>query len=130
MVFDIKRFISFDGDTGPYLLYSYARANSILKKAKIKKTQIKIKELQQKEIELVKKLSQFPNIVFDSYRMLNPSLIANYIYQLSQIFNEFYNSCPVIKSEQEAFRLLLVGSFKQVMKNSLNLLGIEPLDRM
>jgi arginyl-tRNA synthetase len=130
ILFNLDEALNFEGDTGPYLLYSYARANSILKKAEIKKTQIKIKELQQKEMELIKKLSQFQKIVFDSYRTLNPSLIANYVYQLSQIFNEFYHSCPVINSEQEAFRLLLVGSFKQVMKNSLNLLGIEPLERM
>jgi len=57
-------------------------------------------------------------------------LIANYSYQLAQIFNEFYHTCPVIGSGQEGFRLALVESFRQVLKNSLNLLGIEAVEEM
>ncbi len=132
IVFDIKRFVSFEGDTGPYLLYSYARASSIIKKAKKKlKKQSQIKtELEKTEFELVKKLSQFPQIVLDAYKNLNPSVIANYSYQISQMFNEFYHSCPVINSDNENFRLLLVDSFRHVLKNSLYLLGIEVIEEM
>ncbi|MEK6906131.1 MAG: arginine--tRNA ligase [Nanoarchaeota archaeon] len=124
--------LNFDGDTGPYILYSYARACSILKKVKAgtKQTKKIIKNLEQKEIELVRKLSQFPEIVISSYQTLNPSSLANYSYQLSQIFNEFYHDCPVIGSENESFRLSLVKSFKQVLRNSLYLLGIETVERM
>ncbi len=128
-VFDIKKFISFEGDTGPYLLYSYARASSILEKTK-NKDKFKVPDLEPKEIELVKKLSQFSDVVLDSYNSLNPSLIANYSYQLSQIFNEFYHNCKVIGSEQEAFRLALIQSFRQILKNSLRLLGISVLEEM
>ena len=131
MVFDIKRFISFEGDTGPYILYSYARASSILRKAKsLKKGKAETGELDPKEIELVKKLSEFPSVVLKSYNALNPSLIANYSYQLAQIFNEFYHSCPVIGSKKELFRLSLVQAFRQVLKNSLGLLGIETMEEM
>lgn len=130
MLFDPKKSINFEGDTGPYLLYSYARAGSILRKAKIEKKQFDISKLEPKEIELVKKLSQFPEIVLSSYKSMNPSLIANYSYQLAQTFNEFYHACPVIGSEQEPFRLELVGAFRHVLKNSLNLLGIEILEEM
>ncbi len=130
MVFNPEESISFEGETGPYLLYSFARANSIVKKIKSKNNKFKIEQLNQSEIKLVKKLSQFPEVVLNAYNNLNPSLIANYSHQLSQIFNEFYHSSPVIGSEQEAFRLKLVKSFKQVLENSLNLLGIETLEKM
>jgi len=130
MIFDIKRFVAFEGDTGPYLLYSYARASSIIKKAKTKKRKIEINELEPKEILLVKKLSEFQETVLKSYNSLNPAIITNYSYELAQIFNEFYHACPVIGSEKETFRFLLVESFRQVLKNSLNLLGIETLEKM
>lgn len=129
MLFNPKKSISFEGNTGPYILYSYARASSIMKKAPEQK-KFKVYDLEPKETELVKKLSQFPEIVFNAYKNLNPSLIANYSYQLAQIFNEFYHACKVIGSEQEAFRLALVQSFRQVLKNSLKLLGIETIEEM
>ncbi len=130
IVFDIKKFSSFEGDTGPYLLYTYARAGSILKKAPPEQKKFEIPDLEEKEIELVKKLSYFPEVVSNAARGLNPSIIANYSYQLSQLFNEFYHSCKVIGSEQESFRLALAQSFRQVLKNSLKLLGIETIERM
>jgi len=79
---------------------------------------------------LIKKLSDFKNIIEKAYSGLNPSLIANYSYQLCQVFNEFYHACPVIGSEREYFRINLVKSFRQVLKNSLYLIGIEPLEQM
>ncbi len=129
MVFDIKRFISFEGDTGPYLLYSYARASSILRKTK-NKEKFKIYNLDIKEIELAKKLSEFPDVILKSFNHLNPSYVSNYSYQISKQFNEFYHACSVIGSKEEAFRLTLVKSFRQVLKNSLLLLGIDVLEKM
>ena len=129
VVFDLKKFVSFEGDTGPYLQYSYARASSILKKSE-SKSKFEIYDLEPKEIELSKKLLQFQEVVLNSYRNLSPSLIANYSYQLAQIFNEFYHSCPVIGSKQESFRLALVEAFRQILKNSLKLLGIKVLEEM
>jgi len=130
MVFNPQESINFEGDTGPYLQYSYARASSILRKAKTKPGKFKIKELKPKEIELTKKLSQFPEIVLSSYNNLNPSHIANYSYQLAKTFSEFYHECPVINNDNEKFRLALVQSFRYVLKNSLNLLGIDVLEKM
>jgi arginyl-tRNA synthetase len=129
IIFDLERFVSFEGDTGPYIQYSYARATSILNKTENNKKFI-IKNLHPKEIELVKKLLDFQNVISNSYKTLNPSLIANYSYQLSQIFNEFYHSCPVIGSEEESFRLALVESFRQVLKNASKLLGFNLLEKM
>jgi|TARA_B100000315_G_scaffold66237_1_gene60191 arginyl-tRNA synthetase len=130
IIFDENKTVSFEGDTGPYLLYSYARASSILRKTKKQKKSFKIKNPEKIEIELVKKLSQFPEIVLSSYKNLNPSLIANYSYQLAQIFNGFYHSSKVIGSDEEEFRLALVNSFRIVLKNSLKLLGINVVEKM
>ena len=129
MIFDIKRFVSFEGDTGPYILYCYARARSILRKV-LNKNKFEIFDLKNKEVELVKKLLQFVDISFNAYKTFNPSIIANYAYQLAQVFNEFYHTCPVINSKQEAFRLALVESFRQVLRSSLKLLGIKTLEEM
>lgn len=132
IVFDLKKFTSFEGNTGPYILYSYARAGSILKKADAKKitSKFSIPDLEEKEFELIKALSQFSNNVLESFTHLNPSFIANYCYQISQKFNEFYQNCPVIKSDSSMFRLALVESFRQILRNALRLLGIEALEEM
>jgi len=130
MIFNPKESISFDGDTGPYLLYSYARAKSILRKVKVDKTDLFFEELEEKEIELVKRISEFPSIVEKSYEQKNPAIIANYSYQLAQTFNEFYHVCPVMDSDNEIFRLFLVEAFSITLKNSLALLGIETLEEM
>ncbi len=130
MVFDPKASVSFEGNTGPYLLYTYARANSILEKAKYKKSLFKIKEIEDIEYALINKIYNFQKVVAKAYENLNPSLIANYSYELAQTFNEFYQNCPVINSKKEKFRLALVDSFKQTLKNSVNLLGIETLEKM
>ena len=130
MLFNPKESVSFDGDTGPYILYSYARASSIMEKAPPQQKKFEVNELEEKEIELVKKISMFPEAVLNAQKNLNPAIIANYSYQLAQTFNEFYHNSKVIGSEQEAFRLALVQSFRQTLKNSLSLLGIETLDEM
>ncbi|MBW6442788.1 arginine--tRNA ligase [Patescibacteria group bacterium] len=129
MIFDLEKFLSFEGNTGPYLLYSYARANSILQKAPPSK-KFEVYDINLKESKLVKELSQFEEVVSRAAETLNPSVIANYAHQIAQTFNEFYHDSKVIGSKQEAFRLTLVQSFKQVLKNSLKLLEIETLEEM
>ncbi|MCX6749754.1 MAG: arginine--tRNA ligase [Candidatus Pacearchaeota archaeon] len=130
IIFSKEDALKFEGDTGPYLIYSYARAGSIIRKSKLSLKKLEIGNLEEKEKELIAKLSQFSEVVESAHKNLNPSLIANYSYQLAQIFNEFYHSCKVIGSESENFRLALVESFRQVLKNSLWLLGIETLEEM
>lgn len=131
MVFNPKESISFEGDTGPYLLYSYARANSILKKIKPSSSYGVAEELEEKEESLGLKMLEFSKIVEDAYKNLNPSIIAKYSYELCQIFNEFYHACPVVGSkEKEQFRISLVESFLNILGKCLNLLGIESLEKM
>lgn len=123
--------LNFEGNTGPYLQYSYARASSILKKAKnFNKSKTKIENLENEEISLIKKISEFPEIVQQSGKQMNPSLIANYSFELAQIFSEFYHNCRVIGDKKEAFRLKLVDSFRTTLKNSLYLLRIEVMEEM
>jgi arginyl-tRNA synthetase len=129
IVFNKEEALNFEGNTGPYLLYSYARAKSILRKAKIKPKVEKV-ELSVIEKQLISKISNFPEVVSHAYSQLSPNLIANYSFELCQLFNEFYHSSQVIGSEQESFRLSLVSCFSQVLKNALNLLAIEVIEKM
>lgn len=130
-IFDIDRFISFEGDTGPYLLYTYARAKSILRKAKYSaKKKYDFKEISEAEKSLILLLGKFPDVVQQAYNALAPNIIANYAFSLAQTFNEYYHATQVIGSEQEQFRLVLVDSASQVLKNSLNLLGINVIEKM
>lgn len=130
IIFTKEDALSFEGDTGPYIQYSYARASSIIRKSK-KKLKPKIKHIPEvHETELIKKLAEFPEIVKQAHKQLNPGIIANYSFSLAQIFNEFYHACPVINSEQEEFRLSLVQSFRIIIKSSLSLLGIDVIEEM
>ena len=129
IVFNPKEALAFEGDTGPYLLYSYARASSIIRKVKNKKL-VKIVELNDSEIKLLKKIDSFSEVVKRAYENLAPNLIANYSFELAQIFNEFYHACPVLGSVEEGFRLRLVDVFRIVLKKSLDLLGIDVVEEM
>jgi arginyl-tRNA synthetase len=129
MVFDPKKAIAFEGDTGPYLLYSYARASSILRKAGAMPAPA-IGTLDQSEVRLVKKIGRFPEAVQGAYDKLSPSLVAAYGFELAQVFNEFYHACPVIGSDTAGFRLALVDRFRTVLKKCLWLLGIEEIEEM
>lgn len=130
LIFNKEESLKFEGDTGPYLLYTYARAQSILTKAKKSHVPPKLPALTEKEKQLVVQLTKFPNVVQAAYASFAPNLIANYAYHLAQAFNEFYHSHPVIDSKEEAFRLQLVTTFCVVFKNALSLLGIPVLKKM
>ncbi|NLD91085.1 MAG: arginine--tRNA ligase [Fibrobacter sp.] len=129
MMFDPKKAISFEGDTGPYLLYSYARASSIIRKSTAT-TPVAIGFLNASEVKLIKKLNYFSSSVNFSYEKLSPSVIANYAFELAQCFNEFYHGCKVIGSNEESFRIQLVKSFRSVLGNCLWILGIDSIEEM
>ena len=138
ITFDMEKSLNFEGDTGPYLQYAYARASSIMKKAKKKKEKTEQKpkipkKLEESEIKLAKKILEFPELVEKAGKSLQPSAIANYSFELCQAFSGFYANCKVIGAdteEQEQFRLKLVDSFRKTIKNSLYLLGIEVMEEM
>ncbi|MBS3106232.1 arginine--tRNA ligase [Candidatus Woesearchaeota archaeon] len=129
IIFRKEESMRFEGDTGPYLLYSYARAASILRKA-AKPGKLVMPALHEKEIALSKCIGEFPEKVGQAARQMCPSILANYAYTLAQVFNEFYTECKVIGAKEEPFRLALVEAFKMILGSSLNLLGIEVLEEM
>jgi arginyl-tRNA synthetase len=131
VVFDWEEALKFEGETGPYLQYSYARANSILRKSKPKKFDLNsLKE--EKEIQLLRMLIKYPEVIDKAARDLRPHYLTTYLFELSELFNTFYQKYPVLKSEKnlKEARLKLVESFKQVLESGLKLLGIPIIKKM
>ena len=134
VIFHWQQALSFDGETAPYIQYAYARISSIIKKNRNKmpkKADFSLLD-KKEEIELIKKLAEFPNIVEKTANELRPSIIANYVYELAKQFNEYYHAHNILKEKDKIKNatLVLVGCIRQVLKNSLNLLGIGVLERM
>jgi len=130
--FSWENALRFEGDTGPYLQYTYARANSILNKAnKVKSFDIK-KLKDDKEIKIIKLLSKYPSILEKSAKELRPHFLADYLHELADAFNEFYQSLQVLKAEEEVrnARLKIVETVMMIFKSGLYLLGIPVLEKM
>ena len=134
VIFNWQQALSFEGESAPYIQYAYARISSILRKHKGKvNTKIEFSLLDKaEEEELIKRLSQFPEVVKNATELLRPHLIASYVYELAQNFNEFYHKHNILKEKDEIknARLLLASCIKQVLQNGLNLLGIDVLEKM
>ena len=133
VIFDWQQALAFEGETSPYIQYVYARISSILKKSKKINTKADLKLLKEKEeIELIRLLSNFSEIIAKATNELKPHLIASYIYSLAQKFNEYYHIHQIIKADEKTrdARILLISAVKQVIKNGLNLLGIDVLEKM
>jgi len=128
MVFDVDRFLAFEGDTGPYLLYGYARASSLLRKVE-SKSEVKIEDIKDSEYQLIKKIADFDDVVQKAAENFAPNLVAN-CYELTSLFNEFYHACPVLGGKKEGFRLKVVRKFRATLGEGLGLLGIEKLEEM
>jgi len=129
--FSWENALRFDGDTGPYLQYTYARANSILEKVKVKKFDTRnLKD--EKELKIIKLIAKYPRILEKSAGELRPHFLANYLYDLADAFNNFYQFVPVLKAEEKLrdARLKLVESVRTVLKSGLYLLGIPILEKM
>ncbi len=139
IVFDPKKAISFEGNTGPYLQYTHARIHGILRKVKDLGLKITVEQefnfthYKDEEMAVMRKLHQFPEIVEYATVELLPNVIANYLFELSHTFNGFYQAVPVIQETNEqlkSFRISLIIATAQVIKNGLNLLGIEAPEEM
>lgn len=133
IVFNLKDTVSFEGFTGPYLLYMYARIHSLLKKAGRKKPKATTATLTHPtEHQLIFLLAKYPEVVFDSTQTLQPSMLAQYLFDLAKTFAEFYAHVPVLTREGSELseRLALVRAVGEVLKRGLTLLGIETVDEM
>lgn len=134
IVFDWKEILSFDGETGPYVQYAYARAKSILRRAEGIGKEVDYSKLASKEeFELVKTLDNFKNQILLALDKLEPSIVTRYTIEVAKAFNKFYNAHSILNLEDEvlkATRLKLVEASAQVIKNGLDLLGIDVVEKM
>ena len=132
IIYDFEKSISFEGDSGPYLQYSYARAVSVLRKAGGETEGKKLKvESVEKPGELERMLYRFPEIVERSANEYEPHYVVTYLTELASAFNSFYANNLILEAgEDTSYRLALVKSFTIVMRNGLNILAIPVLEQM
>jgi len=140
IVFSYNRALDIYGNSGPYLQYTYARCQSVIRKAaKEKKVPRYIDEmkdirLSKEETDVLRWIIHFPQTILESGKQYAPNLICNFLFELCSRFNTFYNKRPILKSkkgpESAQFRLLLTAATVQILGNGLRLLGIERPDRM
>ena len=135
ITFDINESLDLNGFTGPYLQYTLARLNSIFRKLSKVNTKIRIdyRNLAAPiEIQLIKDLAAYPDKIAESLQLNDPSVLAQYLFKLSQDFNAFYHELPVLKAhlDVQAARLGLLQAIKQNLENGMGLLGLEILEEM
>ncbi len=133
ITFDIEEALSFDGFSGPYILFSIARAKSILKKAEVKPKVVGKYYTEPVEHDLLMKLAMYPEVVLNIAGSSHVSALPQYLFDLAQTFSAFYEAVPVLKAESKAAvaaKLALVDATRQVLENGLTLLGIDSLDEM
>lgn len=128
IIYDPKESVSLEGNSGPYLQYAHARARSIL--AKAERAETAAAPIQDNERTLLRKLSEYQEVVERATAELLPHHICTYLYELAQEFNRFYEHNRVIGDERQAVRIGLVGRYAQTLKDGLGLLGITAPDRM
>ncbi len=132
--FSWERTLNFDGESGPYVQYTHARASSLLRKTELDyKNDIKFDLLSEKEaMELIRILNKFPDVVVDSARKNEPSVVTRYTIDLAQAFNKFYHDHPILVEDKELqkSRLALVDACRQTIKNGLKLIGVAAPERM
>ncbi|OBX22740.1 arginyl-tRNA synthetase [Gelidibacter algens] len=134
ILFDPKDSIDFQGNTGPFIQYTYARIQSILRKADANaQLDITSIELHEKEKELIKQLLLFPEVIQNAADNHSPALVANYTYDLVKEFNSFYQNVSILGAEndnEKAFRVALSNKVAVTIKNAFGLLGIDVPERM
>ena len=136
MLFNPKESIDFNGNTGPFIQYTYARTRSIERKAAeagVSTNTAMPESISEKECAIIRMLNEFPAVVKQAGTDYSPSGIANYAYELAKEYNQFYHDFSILKEENEAaksFRILLTHNVGKVIKSAMSLLGIEVPERM
>ncbi|MDP7140915.1 MAG: arginine--tRNA ligase [Candidatus Woesearchaeota archaeon] len=132
--FNPEESLSFEGETGPYVQYVYARISSLIKRSKldVKDTINYMFFDEEAELALIKLLGKYPKVLENAATNYKPYLLARYLLELAQKFNEFYQYCPILKSEEHLMqaRLLLAYCVKEIIGSGLKLLGIDVLEEM
>lgn len=138
MLFNPAESIDFNGNTGPFIQYTYARIRSILRKADAEGQSVPTSlasdmPINDKEIELIQKMNEYASVVLQAGKDYSPSGIANYCYELTKEFNQFYHDYSILNAEdekQKIVRLVLAKNVAKIIKNGMRLLGIEVPERM
>ncbi len=132
IIFDMDKFLSFEGETGPYIQYTHARLCSILRKAKLGKKKINYAVYDNEEREIIKILGRFPQAISEALDHYKPHIVARYLLNLAQASNTYYVTHQILKAEEptRSARLVLISAVQLVLKQGLRLLNIEPLERM
>lgn len=135
MLFNPKESIDFNGNTGPFLQYTYARIRSVGRKAEAAGFDRSVAPAlpNDKETDLIRKLADFPSVVAEAGRSYSPALIANYCYDLAKEYNQFYHDYPILREEDASrrnLRLLLSETTARVLREGVGLLGMEMPERM
>jgi arginyl-tRNA synthetase len=133
MLFNPNESIDFNGNTGPFIQYTYARIQSVLRNGHFNSNTLSSVQLNGKEKEVLLHLADFNDVISEAAKQYNPSLVANYVYDLVKIYNQFYNDYSVLKAETENLkqqRMALSFMTGNVIKNSMQLLGIEVPNKM
>lgn len=136
MLFNPKESIDFNGNTGPFIQYTHARIQSILRKAAAQGVEPSLEqgvELSPKEIRLVKIINSYPQKIAEAAQAFSPALVANYCYDLAKEFNQYYQQTPILKEADEAvlkMRLVLISTLASVLRKAMAILGIVLPDRM
>lgn len=143
IVFDWDKMLSLEGNSAPYLQYSYARAKSILRKAELEKTKVENEKLPldeedyRKEVDsrimaLIRLFPRFSEQITFAAKEYKPNLLSNYLYEVAQKFNSFYNSVQVLNVDEpdRTYRLKIVEATAQILKNGLELLCVEVMEEM
>lgn len=133
MTFDPRESVDFNGNTGPFIQYTYARIRSICRKGSDLKARAVDTPLNDKEVLLIKMMYDYPGLIKEAAQAHNPSLLANFLYELAKEFNQFYHDHSILNAEEEALvsmRLLLAEVVGKVIESGMGLLGIEMPERM
>jgi arginyl-tRNA synthetase len=136
IIFDWEKVLNLKGNSAPYLQYTFVRCQSVLRKAKklqIANCKLQIEKVKKKEIEILREIYKFPEIVQEAAEKFSPNLICNFAFDLAKKYNLFYDLYPILKekdNEIKKFRILLTKAVSQIIKNSLFLLGIGVPEKM
>jgi len=131
IVFDWENIMNLEGNSGPYIQYTYARCQSVLKKAGRKKVEgAKANEFGEEEALVVRSLAQYSGKLADAAKNYSPNILCSYLFDLARKFNNFYDKCKILESPKKDFRLMLTGGVGQIIKNGLDILGIDTPERM
>ncbi len=133
ILFDPKESVDFQGNTGPFIQYTYARIQAILRKADFDTSSFETIELHSKEKELIKQLQLFPEVIQNAANNHSPALVANYTYDLVKEFNSFYQNVSILGAQnqnEKVFRVQLAKTVGNTIKNAFALLGINVPERM